>query len=56
MPEVKCPRCREEMRDGKCRACGAWMDSYGIVHAEGCQGGFHEECPGEPRGKPRKRS
>lgn len=43
------------MKDGKCQSCGAWMDSYGIVHAEGCQGGFHEECPvsGKTKGKKR---
>ena len=45
------------MRDGKCRECGAWTDSYGIVHAECCSGGFHEEegCPCEDKGEKRKK-
>jgi hypothetical protein len=35
------------MRDGKCSNCGAWMDSYGIIHKAKCPGGFHddEKCP-----------
>ena len=35
------------MKDGKCLKCGAWMDSYGIIHKAKCPGGFHddEKCP-----------
>lgn len=35
------------MKDGKCPNCGAWMDSYGIIHKAKCPGGFHEDekCP-----------
>lgn len=35
------------MKDGKCSNCGAWMDSYGIIHKAKCPGGFHEDekCP-----------
>jgi len=35
------------MKNGKCLNCGAWMDSYGIIHKAKCSGGFHEdgECP-----------
>lgn len=41
---MACPYCKSEMRDGKCLDCGAWADSYGIVHRAKCQGGFHEAC------------
>jgi hypothetical protein len=44
---MACPYCKSEMRDGKCSGCGAWVDSYGIIHRPKCQGGFHEECPGK---------
>jgi len=51
MEEATCPKCGEEMKDGKCRECGAWTDSYGLIHAECCEGGFHEgECPCEENG------
>jgi len=41
-----CPFCTsEELKDGKCQECGAWTDSYGILHRKNCSGGFHEECP-----------
>jgi hypothetical protein len=32
------------MASAKCGGCGAWMDSYGLIHGEDCQGGFHEDC------------
>jgi hypothetical protein len=44
------------MKDGKCPGCGAWTDSYGLVHAEVCQGGYHEVCSVEPTPKGRKKN
>lgn len=41
------------MKSGRCLECRAWTDSYGIVHAECCSGGFHEGeegCPCEGKG------
>jgi len=46
------------LKNGKCLECGAWTDSYGLVHDQCCSGGFHEEegkCPCEDGGKKRKR-
>lgn len=41
-----CPYCKSnDMKDGKCPDCGAWTDSYGILHRAKCPGGFHDECP-----------
>ena len=44
---TRCKYCKEEMKEGKCpnQKCGAWTDSYGLLHRGGCPGGFHEECP-----------
>jgi hypothetical protein len=38
-----CPFCEEPLIGVKCE-CGAWKDSYGLIHQEDCQGGFHEDC------------
>jgi hypothetical protein len=45
--DPKCPYCNNPFKDGKCGDCGAWMDSYGIIHKANCPGGFHDEekCP-----------